>query len=126
MLGPSGMSRPRLRVGQLAWATSLTWRRVQGTEALQRWGHRSGRVGEATTVAVERAEREHACAGCRGVIVRRELCGRSLPGERYCAGCLTSARPATEFVPEPAAPEPAMAEPAKRGRRGAADPASAA
>ncbi|MBX6365141.1 MAG: hypothetical protein IRZ00_14825 [Gemmatimonadetes bacterium] len=128
MVGFPGASKPRLHVGQLAWATSLTWRHVQGADVLQRWGGRSGRVGEPTTVVIERAEREQRCAACRRGIERRDLCGRSLAGERYCIGCLTPTRPPTEFVPDEAAPppEPATDAAARRRRRGAANPAPAA
>lgn len=127
MVGLPGASEPRLHVGQLAWAASLTWRHVQGADVLQRWGFRSGRVGEPTTVVIERAEREHGCAACRRGIGRRDLCGRSLAGERFCVGCLTPTRPRTEFVPEATpAPEPTTTAAPRRRRRGAANPAPAA
>jgi hypothetical protein len=82
--------------GTPVWSARLEWGLVSGTSIQDRYGAGGGEMGSPAPLTVRKAAAEYVCRDCRHLIARGALHG-SGTGSHYCACCVTTVQPDSQF-----------------------------
>ena len=93
------------RLGHTAWTAALTWSSTSGERGREQYGVAAGYEGSAAELTVRKARRNYVCGGrgCNHLILAGSLHGAELYYEHYCACCVVSEQPQTQFNHQAAA-----------------------
>lgn len=87
------------------WSRRMYPSNLYGPQAEQQYGVRSGTLRAPMDLTVREARKEYCCQGsCGHLIQPGQLHGSSAGGERrFCACCVATEKPQSEFTPRSAA-----------------------